>query len=304
MVTETAIHAGLPNAGLPAPPWQRIGHGVWGDIFDLGDGSVLKLVRHHGGIGSGRDILFGEVRALDLLRGLTRPVTTAALHGFGEIDADAPALEGFCGWIRMGRLPGVTASALLADTRSRDDRITIMRRIGEAAGQFHQQSGSLVPEGAGLPDLTARRLSEITDIVPDMGVNCERVGAVLHWADPHPFLHGDINGGNVLFADPAAPATSALGLIDLGEAQCGVTEIELRHLHDFAGCDARSNGMAAALIEGYAATTGHTPRPELLTAAYCLNTLGTLAIARLGTVPGLDESRARQAAMAALAKLG
>lgn len=304
MVTETAIHAGLRHARLPPPPWRRIGHGVWGDVFDLGDGSVLKLVRHHGGIGSGQDILFGEVRALDFLRGLTGSVTAAALHGFGEIEVDAPALEDFCGWIRMERLPGVTASALLADTRSSDDRISIMRRIGEAAGQFHLQSGGLVPEGTCLPDLTARRLSEIADIVPDIKAGCERVGSILHGADPHSFLHGDINGGNVLFADPAAPTTSAIGLIDLGEAQCGVTEIELRHLHDIAGPDGQSEGMADAMIEGYAATTGHAPRAELLAAAYCLNTLGTLAIARLGTVSGLDENRAKQAAMAALAQLG
>jgi len=296
MSLDATIHAAIPAARLPSPPWNRLGHGVWGDVFDLGDGSVLKLVRHKGGIGNGHDILFAEVRALDLLRGLTGAVATASLQGFGEIAPEISDLADYCGWLRMTHLPGMTAMRLLSRTDDPTQHARIMRRIGEAAAQFHLKSAGLVPRGSGLAPLSLQRLDEIATIVPDMAGACREVAAVLQAADQHPFLHGDINGGNVLFADPSDPATSGIGLVDLGEAQSGPVEIELRHLHDIGG-------PAEAMVEGYTGMAGRKPEPHVLAAAHCLNALGTLAISTLGTVPGLDAGAARSAAQAGLSKL-
>jgi hypothetical protein len=296
MSLDATTHAAIPTARLPSPPWTRLGHGVWGDVFDLGDGSVLKLVRHKGGIGSGQDILFAEVRALDLLRGLTGAVATASLQGFGEIGQEMPDLADYCGWLRMTHLPGVTAMRLLSRIENPAQRAQIMRRIGEAAAQFHVKSAGLAPRKSGLAPLSLQRLDEIAAIVPEMASACGEVAAVLQAADQHPFLHGDINGGNVLFADPSAPATSGIGLVDLGEAQSGPVEIELRHLHDFGG-------PTEAMVEGYTDIAGRKPDAHVLAAAHCLNALGTLAISTLGTVPGLDPGAAWSAAQAALTKL-
>ncbi len=57
--------------GLPVPPWPLVGEGLWSSVHDLGDGTVLKLVRRQtSGLGSGVAIHRREVLALAALDGL------------------------------------------------------------------------------------------------------------------------------------------------------------------------------------------------------------------------------------------
>lgn len=283
---DTFIHRTLENTDLPAPPWTTLGMGVWGHVFDLGDGSVLKIVRRKGGIGSGAEIFDGEVAALKATHTLKGNVRTARLVAASAIHPQTEGLEEYCGWIHMSRLPGKTVSCLLSGDVATPAKEAVMRRLGEAAAQLHRQSAALVTDVPGLPALSQQRLQQIADSVPDMRSACADVGAVLAAGPQHPFLHGDINGGNALFSDPDNIATSSVGLVDWGEAQSGPIEIELRHMHDIGG-------PAEAMIEGYQAQGGAAPDPIRVAAALCLNALGTLAIATLGTVPGLDPETAR-----------
>lgn len=47
---------------------RLIGKGLWGHVYDLGDGTVLKLVREHcPGIGNGRQKVENEWKALAAL---------------------------------------------------------------------------------------------------------------------------------------------------------------------------------------------------------------------------------------------
>ena len=171
-----------------------------------------------------------------------------------------------------------------------------MRRLGMAAAELHRQSARLLTGDTKLPCVSQDRLLQIAEIVPDMRTACLEVGAVLAAGPQHPFLHGDINGGNALISNPDTIAASDVGLVDWGEAQSGPIEIELRHMHDIGG-------PAEAMAEGYQAAGGVTPDQTRIAAALSLNALGTLAIATLGTVPGLDPGAARDATLLRLKAL-
>lgn len=286
MPDEREIAAALRAHGetLPDPPWPLLGRGVWGAVHDLGDGTVLKLVKHKGGIGSGAAIFQGERDALARLGGLEGPVRTARLVASGELEG------ALCGWLQMTRLAGTTAQALLTQAPDEARKAAIMFRIGEAAAQFHAAAAPLAPPG-GMPAIWRRRLAEIEDIVPAMGAACGEVADALGKAPALAFLHGDINPPNVLLDGDAA------GLVDLGEAQSGPAALDLRHAFDFAG-------PANAMFEGYATVGGEMPGDDTIAASVALNALGTLAIAKLGTVAGLDPDKALINARARLGELG
>lgn len=292
--SDATVYAALGGMTLPTPPWTTLGSGVWGDVFDLHDGSVLKMVRFTGGIGSGTAIHTGETTALAAAAGLGAPVTAARLIASSAIDLPAHGLADYCGWIRMSKLPGETVSSILARRTDAPSRAALMRRLGEATAALHRQSGHLIEGKPPMPPVSQERLAQIADIVPDMRTACMEVASVLAAGPQHPFLHGDINGGNALLTDADAIDECAVGLVDWGEAQSGPVEIDLRHMHDIGG-------PAEAMMESYETTSGMQLDPTRLAAALCMNALGTLAIATLGTVEGLDPSEARQAALSRLA---
>lgn len=291
--TDQAIHAALHDHGLPPPPWTPLGSGVWGDVFDLHDGSVLKLVCHSGGIGSGRQILDGETAALQAAANLRQPVAAARFIAAARFNPSADELGDYCGWLHMSKLPGRTAMSILAGPIDLTQKTTIMRRLGEAAALLHTQTRQLHAGKGPMPPVSQDRLLQIADIVPDIRSACLEVATILATGPQHPFLHGDINGGNVLFANEHNHAQSDVGLVDWGEAQSGPVEIELRHMNDIGG-------PAEAMIEGYEAVSGTSLDPTRLNAALSMNALGTLAIATLGTVEGLDPSKARDVALSRL----
>ncbi|MEP0068501.1 phosphotransferase [Pyruvatibacter sp.] len=294
--TDHAIHAALSKHGLPPPPWTPLGSGVWGDVFDLHDGSVLKLVCHSGGIGSGQQILDGETAALQAAACLQQPIAAARFIAGAKINPSAEDLGDYCGWIRMSKLPGRTAMSILAGPMDFTQKTALMCRLGETVALLHTQTRNLPAGQEPMPTVSQDRLLQIADIVPDMRSACLEVATILAAGPQHPFLHGDINGGNVLFASEHNHAQSDVGLVDWGEAQSGPVEIELRHMTDIGG-------PAEAMIEGYEAVSNTPLDPTRLNAALSMNALGTLAIATLGTVEVLNPDKARQTALARLATL-
>lgn len=196
----------------------------------------------------------------------------------------------------MSKLPGKTAMSILAGPIDTPQKAAVMRRLGEVTAMLHDQIRQPPPDQQPMPPVSQNRLLQIADIVPDMRSACMEVAAILAAGPQHPFLHGDINGGNVLFADAQDHAHSNIGLVDWGEAQSGPVEIELRHMKDIGG-------PAEAMTEGYEAVSNTSLDPTRLAAALCMNALGTLAIATLGTVEGLDPAKARRSALLSLEKL-
>ena len=93
---------------LPPPPWNELGEGLWGIVFDLGDGSVLKLVRKRGGLGSPAALIHREVAAIKALGGgRCGGFDMPELLGHGDIDLPAnPFVAPLEGWLRLSKLNG------------------------------------------------------------------------------------------------------------------------------------------------------------------------------------------------------
>ena len=106
----TEIHDTIRDESpdLPAGPWPLIGEGVWGSVHDLGDGTVLKLVRRNGGLGTGESKHFRETTVLHLLAGLeTSRLRLPRLAASGRFE-NAYGFSGppLAGWLRLEKLAG------------------------------------------------------------------------------------------------------------------------------------------------------------------------------------------------------
>src|SRR5215475_10738195 len=116
MTADDAACAAWIAEALPAQaaaPWRVLGRGLWGPTVDLGDGTVLKLVRRAAGIGDGLDIAANEARVLAALAGQRFEgfaIPTLVAHGrFGERDAAAAA--GYGAWLQLTRVRGFNTAA-------------------------------------------------------------------------------------------------------------------------------------------------------------------------------------------------
>src|SRR5262245_64798335 len=114
-------------------PTRLLGEGVWGRVYDLDDGTVLKIAREAcAGIGSGGAKIENECIALQLL------AATGALAGLipvvrgrGEIPPTSPlAAEGFAIWLRMTKMPGRSISLEYVSGLSRSQQSRIAGDIG------------------------------------------------------------------------------------------------------------------------------------------------------------------------------
>ncbi|MBC7103499.1 MAG: phosphotransferase [Parvibaculum sp.] len=119
-----AIAGDVP--GLPAGPWVLLGEGLWGSVHDLGDGSVLKLVRRNGGLGTGESKHYRETAALRLLDGLqgSAPRLPRLLDAGRFENAYGFSGPPLAGWLRLEKLEGKAVDegrlyALKAEERER-----------------------------------------------------------------------------------------------------------------------------------------------------------------------------------------
>src|SRR5262245_13211094 len=119
-------------------PTRLLGEGVWGRVYDLDDGTVLKIAREAcAGIGSGGAKIENECIALQLL------AATGALAGLipvvrgrGEIPPTSPlAAEGFAIWLRMTKVPGRSISPKHVSGLSRSQQSRIARDVGVAVAR-------------------------------------------------------------------------------------------------------------------------------------------------------------------------
>src|SRR5262245_59609024 len=95
-------------ADLPIESARVLGHGLWGPTVDLGDGTLLKLVRRWAGIGDGLDIQGNEARVLAALGGQRLgPLAIPRLiaHGTFAVQS-AAANHGYAAWLRLTRVAG------------------------------------------------------------------------------------------------------------------------------------------------------------------------------------------------------
>ena len=257
-------------------PTRPLGEGVWGRVYDLGDGTVLKIAREAcAGIGSGGAKIENECIALqslaasDALAGLI-PV----VRGRGDIPPTSPlAAEGFTVWLHMTKMPGRSISPEHVSGLSRSQQSRIARDIGVALARVQAALRDalavartcLTPAGAGVA------YAEITSAAEQLGdpfylnaiatlttVRLQVAPAVL----AHP-THGDFNTSNILVDDDG----SICGILDFAEWGADFPE------KDFAHILQELPALADQVIASYERASGFVTDPARLTLALAENAL-------------------------------
>ena len=180
-----------------------LGEGLWGSVVDLGDGSVMKLIRQGDGLGDAVDLWRHETQALAALADHPLPCAVPRLIDCGTNDAKGEAARaGWVAWIRMSRLPGsaLDDDQVVALTPAKRERLA--EDLGTTLAALHELR---MPDEFG--DLNARvDTSYLDEIEPEIAdVADSRLMAALRarLADiafstelvPN---HGDINTTNIM----------------------------------------------------------------------------------------------------------
>ncbi|WP_041535757.1 phosphotransferase family protein [Parvibaculum lavamentivorans] len=256
---------------LPDGPWPLIGEGLWSSVHDLGDGSVLKLVRRHGGLGSGESKYFREAAALGLLGGLSLSAPRLPrLIASGRFEnAYAHSGPPLAGWLRLEKLPGrpIDEGGLYA--LKSEERERLGEEIGAAIARFHEASAALAGEASKLGSSSLRSIDEALSRIgaPEQRARLERLKEMLRGEEGTPvLLHGDLNLSNILSA-----RGEALGFIDFAEAGTGFREEDLRHFDN-------PGPMRDAIFRSYAAVSGRAVDMQRFRMSVAVNAAISLAI--------------------------
>jgi Ser/Thr protein kinase RdoA (MazF antagonist) len=263
-------------------PTRLLGEGVWGRVYDLGDGTVLKIAREQcAGIGSGRAKIENECEALTLLAeaGVLADLVPV-VRGRGDIPFSSPlAKEGFAVWLHMTKVAGRAISPEEVDKLSRHERSKIGRGFGVALARVH----------AGLRDALAvvRRSLVPADAVETYA---DLANAAAQLGDPfyvdavaqltrarrripsevlgHP-IHGDFNSSNILVAEDGR----ICGILDFAEWRTDFPE------NDFAHMLQELPALSDHVIASYERESGFAADPLRLTLASAENALFGAVIA-------------------------
>lgn len=260
---------------LPPPPWLLAGEGLWGSVFDLGDGTMLKLVRRHGGLGSGEALHHREAAALGFLGGLASdylrvPHLFASGAFTNSYIGSAPPLAG---WLRLARLEGrrLTTDAVL--TMNARDRDLLGERIGAAIVDFNDKASERATAAQSkLADTITRSLTLARSQLASAELHRAADAIAQGWetlrdVGPLTFVHGDLNPGNIIDAGPRAP----LGFVDFAESGWSLAEAEFRHFEPLGP-------LRDAVFRGVAARRGKAPDMRAYYLASAADALMTVAI--------------------------
>jgi len=271
------------NINLPAPDWPKLGEGVWGCVYDLGDGTLLKTIRKQGGLGSGLSKWARERHVLEKLSALpVKGFDIPDFLGAGELSLGATAWSApLQGWIRMSNLG---AKTLHREQSVRGGRQQLGEEIGACLAHFHSLR---IPSDSSLRTLKnplLRTLDELEGRLgrPDEGRliqslrseierQCQDIELVL--------THGDIHTENICRRD-----TGELGLFDWAECGMGPRETDLKHFELFPD-------LRDAVVLGYQIASGTKINWDLYYLAATVNALTGMALHAGGTIR--DEQRVR-----------
>lgn len=238
--------------GVPAGSYPILGHGLWGPTLDLGDGTLLKLVRRHAGIGDGLDIHANEARVLSLLDGRRLDglaVPRLIAHG-GFPGQGRAAAEGYAAWLRLSRVAGLPIDEDWLAGRSATERERFAGSFGTAAASLQRAATDLVRQPSALDDRLCallRALPSASTRPEDRRLSARLLAAVeaIPEARRRGFVHGDLHLQNLLVDDGAR----VRGIIDFGEAGRGFPEIDLVYLHWLPSIEARALRTYQAAVD-------------------------------------------------------
>jgi aminoglycoside phosphotransferase (APT) family kinase protein len=263
-------------------PGGLLGEGVWGRVYDLGDGTVLKIAREQcAGIGSGRAKIENECEALTLLAAAGALAgLVPVVRGRGDIPSSSPlAEEGFAVWLRMTKVSGRIISADDIDRLSRYEQSRIGSDLGITLACVHAGlRHALAVAHRSLPALGA------VEIYADVANAAARLGDPFYveavaqltkarrWIPSevlgHP-IHGDFNSSNILVAEDGRIG----GILDFAEWGAGFPE------KDFAHMLQELLALSDDVIASYERESGFATDPLRLTLAVAENALFGAVIA-------------------------
>jgi len=254
MMTQPACSFDWLTDVVADQPMHRVrvlGHGLWGPTLDLGDGTLLKLVRHRAGIGAGLDIHANEARVLAALGGRPLgPLAVPRLLDQGTFAASSrAAVEGYAGWMRITRVAGTPCSEERLARLSHRDRDRLAGSFGESVAILHREAAAALGDASTrLDDRVQALLNGLPAASPADGGLCAALTATLA-AIPvvrrRDFIHGDFHLSNLLVGEDGLIS----GVVDFAEAGRGLREIDLAYLHWLPS-------IAAEARRGYEAAAG------------------------------------------------
>lgn len=251
---------------------ELLGAGVWGEVYDAGESTVLKLAKEQGGIGSGREKVLHEKRMMEALAPYTSGLSYAIprVLGCGDIPADSErGRQGYAIWLHSSKVPGAVLKVRqIEETASAGQKI-IARALALALAEFHRVLEN--PPIAVLlkPDSIADTVRDQRKIfTPEDARRADRVlqltGQVPE-RDLRP-IHGDFNISNVLFERQAVS-----GVIDFAEMCLGSVE------DDICSLTSELPFLRESIIAEYEAFNGRpVDRNKLFLAEMKRNLIGLL----------------------------
>ena len=207
----------------------KLGRGVWGTVFDLGDGTVLKLGKRSGGIGDGHEKLRHEAMVLDRLAQATPPTgpLLPVVVEWGLLN-QAIRFEGepHTIWMRQTKLAGRPAAIDQVLGMNGTERRALAASVAESLAGLY---GAF--ERAGV-DADLRSSGGVADFqLGDIRLKAmdrqrlekfRKIAASLDPADDHP-IHGDFNISNILLDNGGR----VVGVVDFAETRLGRLEEDI-----------------------------------------------------------------------------
>jgi hypothetical protein len=243
--------AGLPTAGA-----GLLGRGLWGPTIDLGDGTLLKLVRHRAGIGDGLDIHANEARVLAALGGRRLgPLEIPRLVAHGTFAPHtSAAAHGYTAWLRLSRVAGKPFGEERLARLSGHERDRFAASFGEAIAVLQSEAKQALGGTVALDDRVRALLAGLATASPadaDLCAGLSESLAAMPGGQRRGFVHGDAHLSNLLVGEDGL----VCGVIDFAEAGRGFPEIDLAYLHwlpQIAAGARRSYEAAAAPVDDVA----------------------------------------------------
>ena len=258
------------NAAFPLMPAAPLvlGEGVWGRVFDLGDGTVLKLMRGEGGLGETAEKWRQECMALAWLAEAALPFAIPRLMGSGAVPDSDWAEQGYAYWLRSTKLAGKTWTVAAARQLEGGRQRRIAAALGQAMAALHgcfDKAGLaavLKPDGV----FTAIENRHLTRDDAAL-VAAVQGGAMVEGMRA---VHGDFNISNILFDAQDGVA----GVVDFAEICLGTCEDEI------AGISDELPEWEADLIAAYQAASGYEATAERMKRARAKRSLIGMLLCR------------------------
>ncbi|MEL6469801.1 MAG: phosphotransferase [Cyanobacteria bacterium J06623_4] len=261
-----------------------LGTGLWGEVIDLEDGTVLKLTRRKcAGIGDGLVKLQREVEVLHAFEAINEPlpISVARVQGWGtqrqslssrELPQVIQSDDDRKLWLRTTKLLGYARTASELEWLPRPEKGEIAGSMATAIASIHtllQQASVQL----NLPSAEASLLMLLHEVEDDAEGSkyIEQLLKILETMRklPQMPIHGDLNISNLLFNRNEITA-----VVDFAETRQGFYE------EDIAALISELPGYREQLIEAIARQTGHVVDERKLRYGLALKALLSFLIAR------------------------